>query len=201
MHWQKLDREHTIKVIKSVQSPENQGMIAQGTSEVKRAKARFYEDHDIYRVTNFASLPSFTFEFISDGTFYHYLDGTEHAIYTVNDKGALRLEEHNVLDYLEFFFQYVSQDDEDAVLIVNPRDMPLLDSLDADAYDAVFNHHKPPTVKTLSDDDFQIEADIYLESHMVRATINVTTKGRVTITKQQSSMQTVMKSPAETSYL
>ena len=126
MHWQKLDRELTIKVIKAVQSPENQGMIAEGSTEVKTSKIRSYDGYDVYRVTNYASLPSFTFEFLSDGTFYHYLDGTESPIYTVNDKGALKLEEHNLLDYLEFFFQYVSQEDGDATLITNPKDMPCL---------------------------------------------------------------------------
>lgn len=201
MHWQKLDRELTTKVIKAVQSPENQGMIAEGSTEVKSSKLRSYEGYDVYRVTNYASLPSFTFEFLSDGTFYHYLDGTEAPIYTVNDKGALKLEEHNLLDYLEFFFQYVSQEDGDATLITNPKDMPLLDSLDSEAYDAVFSHYMPPIVTAKGNGDFTVESDIYLESHMVRATIDVTDKGRVTITDQKTEMQTVMKAPASETYL
>lgn len=201
MHWQKLDRELTIKVIKSVQSPENKGMIAEGSTEVKRSTLRAYNDYDVYRVTNYASLPSFTFEFLSDGTFYHYLDGTESPIYTVNDKGNLALEEHNLLDYLEFFFQYTSPEDGDITLITNPKDMPLLDSLDAEAYDAVFSHYMPPIVTPKGNGDFTVEADIYLESHMVRATVEVTNKGRVTITDQKTQMQTVMKAPASETYL
>ena len=202
MHWQKLDREQTTKVINAVQSPENHGMISMGTSEVKRAKARFYENYDIYKVTNYASLPSFTFEFISDGQFFNHLDGTETPIYVVNDKGELQLTDQNVLDYLEFYCDYVPSDDGDITLIVNPKDMPLLDSLDEEAYNAVFSHYKPPSVSyDASGMVYTVEADLYLESHMVRAKIEITHKGRVKIVEQHSQMQQVMKAPASETYL
>src|SRR5688572_12860610 len=110
MHWQRLDRENTIQVIDSVKSAADPRLIVSGTSEVERARLSFYGNTSLYKVTNYASLPSFTFEYLGDGTFFHYLDGTEMPIYTVNDKGGLMLTENSIVDYLAFFFGHVAGD-------------------------------------------------------------------------------------------
>lgn len=197
MHWQRLDRDTSVKVINSVKSDANEGMFSVQTSEVKRAHLPFYKDYFIYKVTNFASLPSFTFEFLGDGTFFHYLDGTESALNTVNDKGKLELNKNNVLEYLNFYFAQVGNEDgNDIILVTNPHDMPLLDSLDADAYDSVFKNFKAPEVHYDGGfDAYEVEADLYTESHIMRAQIEVTTKGRVKIKEQKKGSQQVMVSP------
>jgi hypothetical protein len=186
MHWQRLDRDTSVKVIDSVKSAENAGLFSVATSEVERGRIAFYKDYSIYKVTNFASLPSFTFEYLSDGIFFHYLDGTEEPIHTVNDKGMLKLDKTNVMDYLAFYFSHVGYDDGEVIVINNPHDMPLLDSLDANAYDAVFSHHKPAEIHYDGGfDAYEIETDLYIDSQLVRAEIEVTTKGRVKIKGQK----------------
>jgi len=92
MHWQRLDRDTSVKVIDSVKSDANEGLFSVGTSEVQRARVSFYKEYFIYKVTNYASLPSFTFEYLSDGTFFHYLDGTESPIYAfIMNARAMRM--------------------------------------------------------------------------------------------------------------
>lgn len=195
MNWQRLDRETSVKVIESVKSDANAGLFSVGTSEVQRARMPFYKDYFIYKVTNYASLPSFSFEYLSDGTFFHYLDGTEEPIHTVNDKGVLTLDRHNVLQYLDFYFAHVSGDDGEVVLINNPHDMPLLESLDPAAYDAVFSQHKPAEIHYDGDfNAYEIQADIYKDAQLVRASIEVNTKGRVTIKNQKMVMREVENS-------
>lgn len=186
MHWQRLDRDTSAQVIDSVKSDSNAGMFSIGTSEVQRARVSFYKNHFIYKVTNYASLPSFTFQFLSDGTFFQYLDGTEDPIHAVNDGGGLELDQNNVLDYLDFYFKHVGDEDGDITLMRSPQDMPLLDSLAPSAYDEVFNKHKPPAVNYDGGfDAYEIEADMYRDTTMVRAKIEVNMKGRVTIKGQK----------------
>ncbi len=195
MHWQRLDRETSLKVIDSVKSDENASMFSHTTSEVKLARLSFYKDYSLYRVTNFASLPSFTFEFLSDGKFFHYLDGTETSIHTVNDKGQLALNKSNVVEYLEFYFAQVGSDDGDVIVVTNPHDMPLLDSLEADAYNAVFENFKAPEVHYDSDYEmYEVDADLYVESHIIRTKIQVSAKGRIKIKAQKKGAQQVMVS-------
>ena len=54
MQWQRLDRDNSEHVINSVKSDANAGLFTLGTSEVKRARAPFYKDYYIYKVTNYA---------------------------------------------------------------------------------------------------------------------------------------------------
>lgn len=198
MHWQRLDRDTSVKVINSVKSDANEGLFSIGTSEVQRARVSFYREYFIYKVTNYASLPSFTFEYLSDGTFFHYLDGTETPIHAVNDKGGLTLDPNNVIDYTAFYFERAGDDEGDVMMIKNPSDMPLLDSLDQRAYDAVFNEHINPQVTLDDSGNYFIEANLYKDTQLVRAKMEITHKGRVTIIDQKM-IQLGMITPEESS--
>jgi hypothetical protein len=162
----------------------------------------FYDGVSLFKVTNFASLPSFTFEYLGDGTFFQYLDGTETPIYAVNDKGALRLTAGSVIDYLAFFFSHVTGEDGDETLLVkNPHDMPMLDSLDPGAYDAVIRGHQPAQVKDQDDGGFVVSADIYDSGQLSRAQIAVSPSGRVVILARKMILQSVARGLESEHYL
>lgn len=186
MNWQRLDRDTTLKTIDSVKSASEAALFSPATSEVQRARLSFYETLSLYKITNFASLPSFTFEYIGDGRFFDYLDGTEQPIYTVNDKTVLSLNDRTVLDYLEFFLAHVMLEDDEMVFIRDARDMPLLDSLDPDSAYILEKNHKPPIVSyDAGFDKYTVEADIYSEGQMLRAILEVTASGRVSVTSRK----------------
>lgn len=192
MHWQRLDRDTTLKTIDSVKSASAAGLFSPATSEVQRARVTFYKNLSIYKIINHASLPSFTFEYLGDGTFFHYLDGTEQPVYAANDKGELDLNEVNVLDYLEFYMSHVMMDDEDELVLVrDARDMPLLESLDPDdAYIVAKNHRPAEVTYDAGFDKYTIEADIYSEGQMLRALMEVTGSGRVSIFQRKMIVNT-----------
>jgi hypothetical protein len=185
MHWRRLDREQTLSVLDSVKSAADPGLFAPTTSEVKTAILPFYKNMTLYQVTNFASLPSFTFQYIGDGEFFSFLDGTKDPIYAANDKGELNLNSRTVIEYLSFYFDSVGMDDgEECHLIQNPNDMPMFDSLDDQTMRAIYNNHLPPEV-TEKEDIFTVVAEIYADGQVNRATIEVNGKnGRVVIKDQ-----------------
>ncbi len=195
MHWQRLDRENTLKTIDSVKSASEAGLFSPTTSEVQRAKLSFFNGTDLYKLTNFASLPSFTFEYLGDGIHFTYLDGTETPIYSINDRGYLTLNDRSVIDYVEFFFAHVTVDDDEIFLVKNAHDMPLLDSLDIDSIDAITRNHKPAVVTyDAGFDKFSVDADIYAEGLLMRATIEVNGAGRVTIQDKRMIVNAVANS-------
>ena len=196
MNWQRLDRDNTIKIIESVKSAgDAAALFSLTTSEVKRARLSFYDKIFAYRLTNFASLPSFTFDYLGDGAHFQHLDGTELPIYTVNDKGYLDLNDRTVVDYLEFFFSHVAFENDEMVLIQSANDNPLLDSLDFDSADAVISNHKPPIVSyDAGYDRHTVEADLYADGLVLRATIEVTASGRVSITDRKMIVNAVADS-------
>ena len=196
MNWQRLDRDTTLKTIESVRSAAEGGLFSPATSEVQKARLSFYEGVELYKLTNFASLPSFTFEYLGDGMHFHYLDGTEVPIFTVNDKGHLQLNERSVVDYLEFYLSHIMVDDEEMFLIQRPHDMPLLDSLDEDSIDAITRNHKPATVSyDAGFDKHTVEANIYADGLVLRATIEVNASGRVEILNRRMIVNAVADFP------
>lgn len=195
MNWQRLDRENTIKIIESVKSAGEAGLFSLTTSEVKKARLSFYDAIGLFKLTNFASLPSFTFEYLGDGVHFQYLDGTELPIYATNDKASFELNERSVLDYLEFFFSHVAFEDEEMAFIANPHDNPLLDSLDMDSADVVIRNHKPARVSyDAGYDKHTVEADLYADGMLIRATIEVTASGRVSIVDRKMIVNAVAHS-------
>ncbi len=195
MNWQRLDRETSLSIIESVKSASEPGLFASATTEVQRARLSFYEGMDAYKLTNFASLPSFTFHYLGDGKFFNYLDGTELPIYLINDKGVLSLNDRSVVDYLEFFFAHVIDEDAEMMLIKNPHDMPLLDSLEPDSLDAVIRNHKPAIVTyDAGYDVYTVEADLYDDGLVLRATVEVNQHGRVKLTDRKMIVNAVADS-------
>ncbi len=197
IQWQRLGREDSIAVLEQVQSASDPGLMSPATCQVERAWLPFYKGIYAYKVTNFASVPSFTFEYLGDGNFYHYLDGTADPIYAINDKAELHLNEVHVLDYLEYYFGHVSDpEDGEIVMVRNPHDMPLLDSLDPGAYEAVMRAFQPPRAERGEDDRFTVTSDLYIDGVLVHATLTVGKRGRVEIVQRKMSVSEIQKSPA-----
>lgn len=195
MLWQRLDRDKTLATIKSVRTLTDAGLFSPVTSEVQKAMLPFYNGIELYKLTNFASLPSFTFEYLGDGHHFHYLDGTEQPIHAVNDRGYLTLNERSVVDYLDFYMSHVLNDDDETVFIRNPYDMPLLQSLEPQSIDALLRNHKIPSVSyDAGFDKHTIEADIYSEGHVLRATIEINNKGRINILEREMVLNSIARS-------
>jgi hypothetical protein len=187
MHWQKLDRDNKIKTIESITSSDTGGLFSVATCDVEQARLSFYNNYRLFKITNYSSLPSFSFEYLSDGTFFHHLDGTEGPIYVVNDKGELSLNEYNVVSYLEFFFSVSEGDDgEEMVVLKDVDSMPLLSSMGEDVSDAMLRSHKNPKVKySEAEGKYTVETDMFSDGQMIRATIDVSQTGRVKILEQK----------------
>lgn len=194
MHWRLLDREKTEKLIDEVRSDQDAGLFSLATSKVKFTRLRFYKTYMAYELTNFASLPSFTFRYLGDGLFFNYLDGTEGPIYNVNDKGELRLTEGTVLDYLSFFFQNVSFEDGDIKIITDPYDTPELDALDEDSRDALIENYEEIGIDHhTANGRFLVKAPLLIYGTLMHGEISVNNHGRVEILDRRMMSNAVIE--------
>lgn len=193
LKWQRLERENAHHIIDSVRSASAPGLFSTAGSQVERAWLPFYNSYFLYKITNYASLPSFSFEYLGDGTFFLYLDGSAESIYAVNDKGDLHLNEIHALDYLSFYFKHVADEDgHETVLIQRPQDMPMLDSLDQNALQAVVKSHRPPVVTRLENDDgFMVKCDLYVDGTLFHAGVMLSAKGRVETLSREMILSSV----------
>lgn len=195
-HWHKLDRERTVAMIDSVRRAEDHILFTLSTSEAKCAKLPFYRNLLLYRLTNYASLPSFSFDYIGDGQTYVHLDGSPTAIYAANDTGNLALSAETVVAYVSFFFNHVSGPDGDIFIIDELEDHPVLETLGiAEAADLELQF-QPAQVHPQDDGSFIVITTLFYLGSLVRATVSISAQGRIDVTDFQMLMNVTSTLPS-----
>ncbi|MCB1539027.1 MAG: hypothetical protein H6865_07575 [Rhodospirillales bacterium] len=182
MNWQKLDRTETAKIIQRVGQTPDGALFSSTTSEATVAELPFYRGIMLLRLTNYATLPSFSLDFLSDGTSFYLLDGSPGPIQKVAARGALNLTERNVADYVDFFFRHVTTEEGDIYLIRDPDTLPFLDSLSLDQQIQIKRRHSEVTSAYNRDDDtFSVQADLYFAGTLLKATLTVQADGGIEV--------------------
>lgn len=173
MQWYKLDKKQADEVIDQVASSSQAGLFPVGLTEVKMAELPFYRHYKLYRLVNLASLPTFTMDFLSDGKQFVYLDGGTNSLDFIDNEKELRLDSHNVVSYLNFYYDQVHSDEGDIYLIQDPRDLPFMSSLDDSQQRNIINNHRPIEINVGVSGVYTIKTTMFYEGGLVEGTIKL----------------------------
>jgi len=164
-------------------------LFSKSCSEASFKPLPFYEDYMVYRITNFATLPSFSLDFLSDGETYLLLDGSPSPITTVNTRGSLYLTDVNVIDYVDFYLANIRGEDGDIYMIRDPDNLPFLDSLSLDQQIDLKQKHQSPSVVIDKDTGhFIVMSDLFFGGTLVQAGIIVESNGLLDIQPREMIM-------------
>lgn len=189
MNWQKLERSEMAKILARVSETPDGSLFSMTTSEATAASLPFYRGFMIVRLTNYATLPSFTLDFLSDGTTFYLLDGSPDPLQKVAARGGLILTQQNVASYVDFFFKHVTTEEGDIYLIRDPDDLPFMDSLSMDQQIQIKRHHHEISVSYNRDDDsFEVMADMYFAGVLLKATLSVQPDGQIEVSNHAMLM-------------
>lgn len=175
-------------------------------TEVTWRPLPFYNRFKLYRLTNYATMPCFTMDYLgneAEDKFYT-LDGLANTLYDVNDDDGIELDISNVVSYLDFFFAQVQGPDGDIYLIKSPDGLPMLGSLPQNQQDSVREHFQPLSVEDLPDsEEFKIHATLYYGGSLISAYIHVHKRGLISIKDQSLLLQGIHfpQSPIEHKYM
>ena len=190
MNWHRLDREKTIEIINTVQNGTDLSLFNPKTSEVKCASLPFYRNFLQYRLTNYASLPCFTFDYLGNGEKFYHLNGEADTIYKINEQAHLNLNIKTVMPYLRFFLDNVSIDDGEVYLVENTDDLSFIDSMGPDQKKHLEDHFEAPAISyepTLS--AFIVKCTLYFMGILMHTSIRIGNNGVVSILDQTMLMQ------------
>lgn len=189
LNWQKLARVKTAEVIERVSMTADGALFSVATSEASVASLPFYNGFMLVRLTNHATLPSFSLDFLSDGSSFYLLDGSPEPLQRVAARGGLVLNDGNVIDYVSFFFKYVTTEEGDIYLIDNPDDMPFLDSLSLDQQLEIKRSHTGmEAVYDRENDVFLVKSDMYFAGVLLKATLTVAPDGDIEVSEHAMLM-------------
>jgi hypothetical protein len=180
-----MNRDEAHAVLNRLSGHRDAIIFSKDTTEVSKRSLPFYSKYVLYRLVNYATMPTFTLMYLSNGEEFITVDGTANPIYDVNQKDPIRLNEMTVIPYLDFFFSNVQGSEGDVFLIKDPRKMPFLDSLNAEQRQSVVNSFKPLRVTPVPvQHSFRVSGTIYYGGGLIAATIEVSSDGRLSFQEQ-----------------
>ncbi len=183
--WTRLKREEAHEILGKLSGHPDAVVFSKEATEVSFRKLPFYSNYKLYRLVNYATMPTFSMMYLSNGEEFISIDGTAMPIYAVNGKDPIRINEMNVIPYLDFFFSNVQGSEGDVFLIKDPRKMPFMDSLSANQQQSVLTSYKP--LKVSNDtvvNVFRVMGTIYYGGGLLSTTINVTPDGKLSFQEQ-----------------
>lgn len=183
--WTKLKREEAHAVLSKLSGHRDAVVFSKEATEVSWRKLPFYNNYMLYRLINYATMPTFSMTYLSNGEEFISIDGTAIPIYTVNEKDPIRVNEMNVIPYLDFFFSNVQGSEGDVFLIKDPRKMPFMQSMSEAQQQSVITSFRPLKVThDATANVFRVSGTIYYGGGLLSSTINVTPEGRLSFQDQ-----------------
>lgn len=183
--WTRLSREQAHQVLDKLAGNKDAVVFSKEATEVSWRSLPFYSSYKLYRLINYATMPTFSMQYLSNEQEFLTVDGTANPIYTVNEKDGIRLNEMNVIPYLDFFFSNVQGSEGDIFLIKDPRRMPFLDSLTEGQQQSVISSFRP--LKVAYDAALhvhRVSGTIYYGGGLISATILVSPDGKLDFQEQ-----------------
>ncbi len=182
MDWQVLDKIQSAGILTHIATVSDPHLFSQTASEASFKPLSFYQDYMVYRITNYATLPCFSLDFLSDGESFHLLDGSPTPLNIVNAKGSLYLTESNVIDYVDFYLANIRGDDGDIYLIRDVETLPFIDSLATDQQIELKSNHENPTVMIDKNTSYLVvSGDLFYGGTLLKASILVEPSGQLEI--------------------
>ncbi len=190
MDWQRLNREKSHDIIGKVTHASEGNLFSNRSSEAVCSSLPFYRNFLLYRITNYATLPSFSLDFLGDGNTFYLLDGSPDPIFMVNSRGDLRLNEGNILSYVDFFLKYITTEDGDIYLIQDPDNLPFLDSMSFEQQYALKQRFAPLDLSyDAPSDSYKIRGDVYYGGTLLKATLTIGMDGTIAFSDQSMLSQ------------
>lgn len=183
--WTRLNRDDAHQVLNRLSGTRDAVVFSKEATEVSWRSLPFYSKYKLYRLINYATMPTFSLTYLSDGDDFITLDGTANPIYTINEKDPIRLNEMNAINYLDFFFGNVQGSEGDVFLIKDPKKLPFLSALTREQRESVYSGFVPVQVaQNAAANNFRVTGTLYYGGGLISSTIILMADGKLTFQDQ-----------------
>lgn len=184
--WTRLKRDEAHQVLDRLSGNRDAIVFSRDATEVTCRELPFYSIYKLYRLINYATMPTFSMMYLSNGIEFISIDGTANPIYAANEKAPIRLNADNVISYLDFFFSNVQGSEGDIFLIKDIEKMPFLSSLNANQLNSLKTNFRPLNVTAeKAQGPFRTSGTLYYGGGLLAASIVTQADGRLAFENQQ----------------
>ena len=185
-NWTKLERKEASEVLAQLSSCQGAIVFSKDFTEVSYKTLPFYSHYKIYRLINYATMPTFSMFYLGNGKDFTRIDGLANVIYDINEKDNIYLTENNVISYLNFFFNSVQGSEGDVFLIRDPNKVPFIDDLPPEQKKDIIDCFEPVKLTLLTSPEiiFNITANILYGDAVIKTSIKITQDGEISFENQ-----------------
>jgi hypothetical protein len=183
--WTRLGKEEAHQVLDKLGGNRDAIVFSKEATEVSWRSLPFYTRYKHYRLVNYATMPTFSLTYLGGGADFITLDGTANPIYTANETDPIRLNEMNIVAYLDFFFANVQGSEGEVFLIKDPRKMPFLQSLSDAQQQSIISSFRPlETAIDAENGGFRVFGTLYYGGGLISSAILVSNDGKLSFQDQ-----------------
>lgn len=156
---------------------------------IQSADIPFYHGYEILEVYNHKVHPVKKDYFIynEDDGEAHLMDYTNDFIYKINKKIPIMLDQESILDYVKFFFTYVSGSQGQFKIINSMGDIPWRDTPPPNAHDAISGMINPVAIieENIKKGTFKLQAYMIFKTGLFKSIIDVDKFGQITMSEEE----------------
>lgn len=180
--WHELGTYETKKFIEDVTDEAFKELFEAPAYELWSRNLRFFDGYEHYLLCNKSMIPFFTLEYISNGENHYFLDGSEHPLELLIEKGCFRLTIRNVLDYLQFHSDVAFYPYRKVKFIADPSKMPYSGASAMGHHFKTMKYHQKLDVQESEEDGcFYISMPVLYNGDTVNGHVQVKKTGEISV--------------------
>lgn len=186
MVWEELSPEDTKSFIDQVRDEALENIFDYKFCKVFQRPYPFYKNGILLTLENHSVAPPFTLEYFQSGDTVVFMDGGMEPFHLLNQNGCLRINEENVVDYLEFYCKFVNQRPKNILLLRNPDDLPYQDTVYIDFHFDKNNYGEKDikVQRNIHDNGYDIAAPFVFAGKIDPGIAQVSDNGNVEIRRE-----------------
>ncbi|MCB1651551.1 MAG: hypothetical protein KDI46_05800 [Alphaproteobacteria bacterium] len=179
---QLLDTFETRKFIEAVRDERFAALFDGPSYGLWATELSFLDGYSHYVLANKAVIPYFTLDYISNGSDHYFLDGSEHTLELLCNRGALCLSEDNIFDYLQFFSDMAFYPHRKVKFITDPTHAPYGGAAAMGHHFKALKYHADSSVYyDVGKEAFEVVMPVLYNGETVKGHVQVKKDGEITL--------------------
>ncbi|MBL4804214.1 MAG: hypothetical protein JKY71_05060 [Alphaproteobacteria bacterium] len=180
--WHELGTYETKKFMEDVTDEGFKELFEGPAYELWSRNLRFFDGYEHYLLCNKTMIPNFTLEYISNGENHYFLDGSEHPLELLINKGSFRLTIRNVMDYVQFHSDVTFYPYRKVKFIADPSKSPYSGASSMGHHFKTLKYHAKQEVHESEEDEcFYITMPVIYNGDTVEGHVQVKKTGEISI--------------------
>ena len=182
-HWHKLDDLQCAYFVNEVRDEAYAPLFSSKNYTLWRKNLNFLDGYAHYALENRDVIPHFTLDYISNGENHYYLDGSEHPLELLANRGVLDLNTENVIDYLCFFSDVAFYPYRKVKFISDIKHSPYSGASAMKHHFRLQKYLQKIAVTPAQNGDFAVTLPVVYNGETVKGEVYVAKNGEIHITK------------------